>query len=309
MKKITLLFAAGLFVLGMKAQSFTATYAFDSVKTTTGLTDPTPLINPAGITLGAFSAVGTSLNPSASARFSFTGWPTGALNGATTYASLTGIMDTTKYYQVSITPSATYNMDLSSVTFNMQRSGTGVRTYAVRSSADGYMANLAASIMPADTNLTVEPGNIFFFNKDNVTTSQAGSMITLGGAAFTGQTGTISFRFYGFNAEGTAGTFSIDNVVISGMANGSAGIVNNTMSELVIYPNPSANGSFVLDMGNVFQASTLTVYNVLGKVVYTSQISSPGKHIIDMQNVANGRYFFNLKSEKSTITRTITVNR
>ena len=96
-----------------------------------------------------------------------------------------------------------------------QRSGTGIRNYAVRSSVDGYAANLPASINPANANLGVGATNEFRWLSDALSTAQNGSLITLG-ASFADLTSPVSFRFYGWNAEGSVGTFSIDNVSFTG---------------------------------------------------------------------------------------------
>lgn len=217
MKKTTLFFASAIISFCASAQSFTALYPFDSVKTTSGTTDPTPLPTATGAIFGSFMATGTPPNPNATGRFSFTDWSLGALNGETIYANLTGSASTTEYYEVTIAPSGAYTLSLSNIAFTFTRSGTGVRTYSVRSDADGYAANLPASITPANLNLSVQTGDIFFLNTD-ITSNQIGSTITLSGAAFTNISVARTFRFYGWNAEGTGGTYSIDNVSIVGTA-------------------------------------------------------------------------------------------
>jgi len=219
-KKITsLLGVAALSLTVAIAQNFTALYAFDSVKTSSGLVDPTPVPVVTGITFGSFSATGTPINPNATARFSFTDWATGATSGNDLFSSLSGSINTAEYYEVTVTPVSGYTIDISSVTFSAQRSGTGIRTYAVRSSADTYAANLPASINPANTNLNVQTGDIFFWNFDATTSNQNGSTITLTGPSFTAVSAPITFRFYGWNSEGSGGTFSIDNVSIMGNIN------------------------------------------------------------------------------------------
>jgi PKD repeat protein len=216
MKKITFLFAAVALNLCAVAQNFTALYPFDSVKTTSGTTDPTPVPVASGVTFNSFMATGTPANPNATGRFSFTDWAIGATASSDVYATHTGIVNTGEYYEVTVTPVATYTLTLTSITFKVQRSGTGIRTYAVRSSADTYLTNLPASINPANTNLSVQPGDIFYWNLDAVTSGQDGSTITLSGPSFTNITSPVTFRFYGWNAEGSGGTFSIDNVTING---------------------------------------------------------------------------------------------
>ncbi len=194
---------------------FAATYSFDSVKTTSGLVDPTPLPIVSGIGFGAFSGVGAgapSLNSTAAFRFSLTGWTLGATNGSNTFTSAED--STGKYFEVIITPSQGNTINLSSLNFRLQRSSTGVRQAFVRSSIDGFSNNLAASISPANAVLSIAATNKFQVT-DN-TSFQDGCTITLGGAAFNGIAAPVTFRFYGINAEASSGTFSIDNVVFNG---------------------------------------------------------------------------------------------
>ncbi|MDR2206558.1 MAG: right-handed parallel beta-helix repeat-containing protein, partial [Flavobacteriaceae bacterium] len=217
MKRILTILGIMVCAIGF-AQTFTATYDFEDVNGVTnpltGTTDPTPPPTATGVTFGSFSAVGTPVNPNADNRFSFTDWATGATNGSNTF---TGVLNTGEYYQVTITPATGYTVDLNSITFTMQRSGTGIRQYMVRSSIDGYTANLSASINPANADLSVVATNIFQV-ADASTSAENGSTITLGGASFTGLTSAVTFRFYALNAEAATGTFGIDNVVINGSA-------------------------------------------------------------------------------------------
>jgi len=195
--------------------SFTATYDFAQVTTSSGTTDPTPPPTASGATFGAFSATGYTGNPNASSRFSWTSNPLGGVNSSDDFSQFTGSLDPVAYFEVSVTPQGGFAVQLDSVAFTMQRSGTGIRSYAVRSSLDGYAANLPASINPANANLGVGSVNEFRWLSDAITTAQNGSLVTLGGL-FGDLTSPVTFRFYGWNAEGTAGTFSIDNVAFSG---------------------------------------------------------------------------------------------
>lgn len=195
---------------------FAATYTFDSVKTTSGLTDPSPLPTVTGLSFGAFSGVGAgapTANSTAAFRFSLTDWSIGATNGSDVFTSATDT--TTKYFEVTITPNNGVALNLSSVSFKWQRSGTGVRQSFVRSSVNGYTNNLAASIAPANAALSVVANNKFQIT-DATTVGTTGCTITLGGATFSNIIAPITFRFYGINAEAVSGTFSIDDVVFSG---------------------------------------------------------------------------------------------
>jgi hypothetical protein len=308
MKKIAIYLTITLFALNMRGQSFSVTYTFDSVKTTSGKIDPTPVVNPAGVSFGSFASVGVTANPNASSRFSFTGWTTGALTGATAYASLSGVLDTTRYYQLTIAPMPGYLLDLKSIAFGVQRSGTGVRTYAIRSSCDGYKLNLPASVVLGDTNLSVMSGNVFFINKD-LTTSLPGSTVTLSVAGFTGRSSAVTFRFYGYNAESASGTFSIDNVIITGMSKLATGVELNRMPTLLVYPNPSASGSFVVDLGDADKKTILTVCNIHSQLVFRSEITGSGKYALDLPNVPGGRYYLTLQTDAGTFSRAITISK
>jgi trimeric autotransporter adhesin len=198
--------------------SFSVTYNFSNVVINVGgTTDPTPPPTAGGVDFGSFAAVGYSGNPNASGRFAWNGNPTGGLDGVDDFTQFGGSLSTTAYFEVSINPSplGLIELQLDSIGFTVQRSGQGPRSYAVRSSVDGYAANLPASINPANANLGVGPGDELRILLDTVTTAQNGSLITLG-LPHASLTSPVTFRFYAWNAETTTGTFSIDNVTISG---------------------------------------------------------------------------------------------
>lgn len=211
---------SGMFLLACAAaQSFNATYDFTQVNTSSGTTDPTPPPTVTGLTFDPFTSTGMSASPNATVRFSFTSQPLGGINGVDDFAQFTGSLTPTAYFEVAITPLSQIQLQLDTISFTVQRSGTGIRSYAVRSSVDGYSANLPASINPANPNLGVGPGNEFRVVSDATSTAQNGSLVTLG-APFVGLTTKVTFRFYGWNAEGTGGTFSLDNVAFSGRTDG-----------------------------------------------------------------------------------------
>src|ERR1043166_1168327 len=193
------------------AQLVTNTYDFASVTATSGTTDPTPPPTATGLTFGSFSSVGYIGSPNASARFS---WQTNALGGVNAiddFSQFTGSIDPARYFEVTLTPQGGFSANIDFISFTIQRSGTGIRNYAVRSSLDSFSANLSASINPANANLAVDGANNFQWVFDANTSAQNGSLLTLG-SGFDTLTSPVTFRFYGWNAEQVAGTFSIDNV-------------------------------------------------------------------------------------------------
>lgn len=207
------------------ATNFSTVYNFSGVTPTSGATDTTTLTPSFGMNFGAASAVGVSANSVDSLRFSFSGWDVGAPDSATVYDSLTGSINTTKYYEITVTPAYGSIMTLTGVSFTFQRDSAGVRTYSVRSSVNNYATNLAASVTGGNTNLQIKGTNEFFIKKDT-TSSQTGSKITLSGTGYTNVITPITFRIYGWNAEDSTGTFSIDNLSFTG----SAGTIENTQN-------------------------------------------------------------------------------
>ena len=192
--------------------AFAAVYDFGGVTTSSGVTDPSTVPTVDGLIFSSFTAAGVGANSSGAGRFSFTGWPTGATNGSDEFQNEINL---TKYYEITITPAADKIVDLKKISFTLQRSGTGVRQASVRSGIDNFATNLPASIESDNANLSIVNTNIFQVT-DAATTAQNGCVITLD-ASYTNLTNAITFRFYGFNAESTSGTFSIDNVKIEGI--------------------------------------------------------------------------------------------
>ncbi|MFC5283900.1 T9SS type A sorting domain-containing protein [Pedobacter alpinus] len=241
-----------LFKLGF-SQSFTATYNFGSVTSSSGLTDPTTVPTGTNVTFGSFTSTGASANPNAGSRFSFTGWPTGATNGSNIF---TGALSASSYYQVTVTPAAGYSLTVADLAFTLQRSASGIRQYAVRSSIDNYASNLPASIAPINSDLSVVATNIFEVS-DGTSSAEEGSKITLS-SSHAAVNGAITFRFYGFNAEGTGGTFSIDNVQLKGSVDlipTNGPVINVTPAIVNLKPqitnSTSATESFIVTANNL----------------------------------------------------------
>jgi PKD repeat protein len=201
-----------------------------------GTTDPTDpvalLIGEESFTrlqLTRFKAEGVSINPNLDAQFSFTGWDEGALSGATSYADMTGAINTSKYYEFTVTPRPGSAMTLTEMRFKAARSANGPRAFAVRSSMNNFGNNVAVSVAPANANLVVlsnpNPANTFFFANDTAIAVN-GAKVTLGGASYTALTAPVTFRIYAFNAEDLAGAFSIDDVELVG----TFGVVENVQN-------------------------------------------------------------------------------
>lgn len=306
MKKITLLFLTVITSFCANAQ---ALYTFDSVKTTSGTIDPSPVPLFTGITCGSFSATGTPPNSLAALRFDFSGWSIGSVGGPadTLFSGMTGAISTAEYYEVTLTPQAGYSITGDSIKFSFERSGTGVRNYAVRSSLDGFSANLNAVYAAPNINVSVQAGNIFFLKKD-IQTSQNRNIIVLD-ASFANLVAPVTFRFYAWNAEAPSGTFSIDNVNFIGSSTLGTGVSEKNKMDITVFPNPSQSGLFTIDLNNLSGKSTIRVYDIIGNIIYATETRSIAKQMIDLSSLANGSYFVSITNNNGTTTKKIVVNK
>ncbi|KGO84598.1 hypothetical protein Q765_20725, partial [Flavobacterium rivuli WB 3.3-2 = DSM 21788] len=114
--------------------------------------------------------------------------------------STSSTINTGSYFSFTLTPNQAYTINLTSFVFSRQRSGTGPLTWAVRSSADNYAANIGATFSPG--------------------TSSATETITLTGASFQNITSAITFRIYGWSADGANGTGRISDFTFNGTVTG-----------------------------------------------------------------------------------------
>ena len=85
---------------------------------------------------------------------------TAAANGgrfnATNWAltSIANAVSGNNYMEFTITPNATYSFDVSSIVVSLQRSATGPREIALRSSVDGYTSDLDTAYLITDNTST-----------------------------------------------------------------------------------------------------------------------------------------------------------
>ncbi len=262
MKKLYSLVASVVFALSVSAQAYSVTYDFEGAPPATS-----GAVTGANYSASDFSGVGYS-QTSTGNRYAWTNAPTA------------NVPDTGKYLQVTVSPDAGYKMTVSSVGFRAQRSGTGPRYYAVRSSVDNYNANLAASISPANGELEVLENNQFHFVND-ISTGQNGSVVTPG---FDAQTGPITFRFYFYGAEAVTGTFSVDDVVISGVVDTVLGTVDATGGKVNLVKNTSVSNELIFGA----KSDDVKVLNLNGQVVKSLSAVENGR--VNVSSLPKGVY-------------------
>jgi len=128
---------------------------------------------------------GVNNNDTAADAFTGTAWTTSS------------VLDENDYYTFTITPEANFLVTLTRLELDERRSGTGIGAWAVYSSLDSYGAALGTFTVPDDTNTRVNQG-----------VDLPGGFVDLPSA--------VTFRIYGYLAEGAAGTWRIDNVELLG---------------------------------------------------------------------------------------------
>jgi len=102
-------------------------------------------------------------------------------------------IDLTDFYTFTVTPAGGAMLAITALEFDERRSNSGPLAWAVRSSLDGFAADLRVVVMPDD---------------DLVRADQRISL----GAAFAAVTTPVTFRIYGYDADLAAGTWRLDNV-------------------------------------------------------------------------------------------------
>ncbi len=315
-KKLLSLIAIFAITETTNAQVFNLTYDFSAVAGTVTpiTTDPTAPPIATGITSGSFMAVGTGTGSSGAGRFSFAGWPIGATNAND--LTFTGSINTAIYYNITLTPQAGYGITYNKINFNIRRSGTGIRHYALRSSVSGYASNLTATLtVPTNTALAVQTGSTFFWTADATSTSfdQRGSGIILGGVPYTNVLSPVSFRFYGWDAEGSSGTFSIDSVVVSGSASLGAGVAeisHDINASFKLYPNPVDGDIIYLDPQNI-NYSKIEVINILGVTIISENKENlpDGKIKLNINTLPAGIYFVRVSEDSKTYTERFLISK
>ncbi len=304
-KKLLTIFLIVSGLLSAQTTPFVLSYSFTNVSSTTtpctGTLDPTPAPSATGLTSGSFIAVGTSSCPSTSGFFSFAGWGTGATNGND--ASFTGSLDLTKYYNITITPSLNYELAFDSIIFKALRSSTGPRHWAVCSNVTGYGTPLSAT--STNTNISIVSSNTFFWSTDTytTTTAQSGLKITLGAPTFTNLTIPISFRWYAWDGESTAGTFRISNVKIYGsatLATAIAKITHDINAHFIISPNPVNSNIVQITPQNIKEITFVEIIDALGNVIYkNTKIDVNNNIFLNIDNIPSGLYYVRLGSQKN----------
>ena len=71
---------------------------------------------------------------------------------------------------------------------------------------------------------------------------------------------------------------------------------NPSYNAIIIYPNPS-KGIYTIDLTQINEPSTITIYNVLGELVYDQSLTPQTQNQIDLTHLSNGYYIARINNE------------
>jgi hypothetical protein len=155
-------------------------------------------------------------------------------NALSTTGFNTTTLNVAKYLEFTITPNTNYAMVLNSVSFYDQKSGTGPTNWVLRSSLDGYVADLnVPSPSPTNTPYNALPNVVELgINFQNINTA-------------------VTFRLYAYGATSAAGTWRIDDLTIEGsLFDVSNPIINASKQSIsfqaILTGTPSVSRSFIV---------------------------------------------------------------
>lgn len=167
-------------------QQFSGTFTFGSSGNVTAFPyNGTPIPN---VTVSDLSKVGVTTS-SSNNNFRATNWPLNTTPG----------LDLSKYFEFTLTADTGYTIDMTDLTFGVGRSGTGPVNWEWRNDLDSYASTLS-NFTTLATGLTQSGGVLT--NPDS-NSNWTGNVLDVSSSA---GLNAITFRFYGYNAEGTAGS-------------------------------------------------------------------------------------------------------
>ena len=175
----------------------------------------------------------------------------------------TSSVDNNDYLEFTIYPVAGYTVSISSVRIFHQRSGTGPIEFALRISTDAYGTNVGT-------------GNPF--NNGDVTATQDNTVNTESVIDLQNFTAPVSFRLYGYSAEGSTGSWgpgdhSGDDIIIAGsiISSGTTTYYSSGSGDFhaadfwstssggagaITYPTPGLDDIFIIQAGHAVTINT-----------------------------------------------------
>ncbi len=176
----------------------------------------------------------------------------------------TANLDTTAYFEFTLTPVAGYQIDFTNFIYTAQFSTTnGVTTAALRSSLDNYTANIGTATL-------------------------TGTTISLTDTSFQNVSGPITFRLYAWGATNSGATFSVNSFEFNGIVEASPvpqiSAAPSTISGLNYFEGagPSTSQTIGITAANLTPASG----NVTASATTGFEVSTDNTNFSSSVNVA-----------------------
>lgn len=228
--------------------------------------------------------VGVTNAPSSTSNLRARDWETGAINGSDVFAEA---VNSEKYIELKIKASGNNVFTIDSIQFIIRRSTTGPRQWQWRGNADEFATPLSDYKITQAHILNADNGTITTEDVEITTISKVNSLRL--GNEYENIADSVVFRFYGFNAEGTAGTGGFHSVKVYGSYSKSipTEFEKTLLSEKIkIYPNPAKDYVYIETLNKV------VLINILGE-----RILETTDTLINVGNLERGIYL--VKSGKT----------
>lgn len=308
---------------------FIAFNHYSAANPNAGTTQSFVLIDDVAIVVPQPPAAPTSLTATASstAKAINLSWTASASTGVTGYRIERGTSATGPFTQIGTTTTATTYADTDAALIL-----NTAYHYQVKAVDDLTIASAASNVANA-TIVTVTPGvpvlnsvtnaatglrnTVTWTASANATSYRIERSTTGAGGAFS-QIGTATASPYLDNNVQLGLTYHYRVIAINGFNSPSApsnvlgttvtSLERNTFGGVIkVYPNPSREGKFTVEMPEVQKTITFTVVNTMGKVVSVTKGENEQSFEIKATGLAKGMYFLQIDSNKGQATKKIIV--
>lgn len=180
---------------------------------------------------------------------------------------------------------------------------TFLKGYTYYNAEDGVADQLSVYVVLADQTLEEVIAEEPLFDEVFDTPTDENTVVTATTAtvdlsAYAGQTIALAFRHQGENQE----LIFLDTVVIT---EGTAGVDENTLSNLSVFPNPSND---VVNVTVEALVNNIAIVDLNGRTVKSVKFEGVSEAQVNVSDLASGVYMMTISSDKGTSTKKIVKN-
>jgi PKD repeat protein len=192
--------------------------------------------------------------------------------------------------------------------FKYPKQGTYIVRLIVSNAAGSDTQYITVTVKPFEIKpnftATVSGLKIVFNNTTtpNLTSNQYQWDFGDGTGVSTQKNPTYTYKTAGtYNVCLTASNYGVSNDYCKEfkLTGSSINIVESPQDQIVIYPNPSKDGRFTISSSTTTPLN-VNITDILGKTVYSQNLGTISKQVINLGNVQNGVYFIEINNGSST---------